>query len=157
VAKSTVYRHWGGKSALVADAFAYAGPEKGKVPPPGPVRERVVAILQELAAALGAELGPRLECLMPALIDAAERSEETAQLTCQLADKKRKPLLTVLDDGVAAGELPPGTDTGVLADALEGPILLRRLFHRPPVTPAEIPALVDMILPRAAPEPPGAP
>jgi hypothetical protein len=33
--------------------------------------------------------------------------------------------------------------------------VLPRLFHRPPVTPADIPGLVDQILPAAAPAPAG--
>jgi hypothetical protein len=48
---------------------------------------------------------------------------------------------------VRAGELPPTTDTAVLADALVGPLMLRGLFHRPIPRPDEIPALVDQLLP----------
>jgi hypothetical protein len=59
----------------------------------------------------------------------------------------------VLDEGVESGELPAGTDTAMLADALVGPILVRHLFHRPPVPIDEVPALVDQILPEASPVP----
>src|SRR5690606_34631776 len=67
------------------------------------------------------------------------------------------PLIAVLDEAVEAGELPAGTDTRALADALAGPVPLRRLLHRPCVCPDEIPALVDQILPTPGPTRPPIP
>ena len=151
VAKSTIYRHWSSKAGLVADAFLKAY-ERVPVPPPGPVRDRVVALLSDLADSVLVR-ERRLACLLPALIDAAERSEDIAALSCRLSEMSSAPLVQVLDDAVEQGELPPGTDTGVLADALVGPILLCRLLHRPYVEPDEVPALVDQILPAARAEP----
>jgi AcrR family transcriptional regulator len=155
VAKSTIYRHWSTKATIVADAFLRAH-EPGAAPPPGPVRDRVVALLRDLAD-LVVVPERRLTCLLPALIDAAERSDEIAALSCQLSEMSAAPLVQVLDEAVERGELAEGTDTRVLADALAGPILLRRLGHRPYVEPDEVPALVDQILPagRAAPVPSG--
>jgi len=150
VAKSTIYRHWSGKPQLVADAFSHLHTrEDVDVPPPGPVRDRVVGVLRELAGDMATT--NRLACLVPALIDAAERSDEIAELTPRIVDERAQPLVDVLDEGVKAGDLPPGTDTRVLADALVGPIMLARLFHRPQVEPDDIPALVDQILPEARP------
>ena len=88
---------------------------------------------------------------MPALIDAAERSDEMAELAQRMADDSSAPLQAVLADAVEAGELPPETDIAVLADALVGPLVLPRLFHRPPVGAADIPPLVDQVLPAARP------
>lgn len=147
VAKSTIYRHWAGKAQLVTDAFSHAhGPPPS--PPPGPVRDRVVAVLRELVASLAGT--QQLACMLPALIDAAERSDQIAELSCHLAEANAQPLRAVLDEAIAAGELPAATDTRVLVDALVGPILLCRLFHRPCVGADEVPNLVDQILPAAA-------
>lgn len=149
VAKSTIYRHWSGKAALVADAFSHLHDrEAPAAPPPGPVRDRVVAVLQQLAIDMASH--DRLACLIPALIDAAERSEEMAALAPQLVDERAQSLVDVLDDGVKTGDLRPDIDTRLLADALTGPLVLARLFHRPPIDPADIPAIVDQILPRTA-------
>ena len=63
-------------------------------------------------------------------------------------------LRAVLAEAVDAGELPAGTDPDVLADALFGPIVLPRLFHRPPVDAADIPDLVDQVLPATSPAAP---
>jgi AcrR family transcriptional regulator len=152
VAKSTIYRHWDGKAELVADAFTRAAVHDPPLaPPPGPVRERVVALLRTVVDEMATS--GRLACIMPALIDAAERSDEIAVLVGHLSEEKSRALRTVLDDAVATGELPAPTDTAVLADALLGPILLSRLFHRPTVPPAGIPALVAQLLPVVGPVP----
>jgi AcrR family transcriptional regulator len=152
VAKSTIYRQWSGKAQMVADAFVRAhGYDSPLLPPPGPVRDRVVAVLRAMIADMGST--DRLACLMPALIDAAERSDEIAEMTRRIAEEKNARLRMVLDEGVERGELPPGLDTTALADALVGPILVRRLFHRPALSVGDVPALVDQILPALGPVP----
>ena len=146
VAKSTIYRHWSSKAQVVADAFQWAhGLDPKAAPPPGPVRDRVAAILRATIADMATS--DRLACMLPALIDAAERSEEIAELAHRVAEEKNAVLRGVLDEAVASGELQPHVDTTMLADALVGPILVCRLFHRPPVTVDDVPALVDQILP----------
>jgi len=150
VAKSTIYRHWSSKAEVVADAFQWAhGLDPQDVPPPGPVRDRVVAILRSTIRDMATS--DRLACMMPALIDAAERSGEIAELAQRVAEEKNAVLRSVLDEAAASGELEPHVDTTMLADALVGPILVRRLFHRTPVAVEDIPALVDQILPRVSP------
>ena len=152
VAKSTIYRHWDGKADLVTDAFTTLK-QRSPEPPPGPVRDRVTAILTSIVDRFSTPAQPDLACVMPALIDAAERDPEMAGLSRLLAEESARPLRQVLDEGVAAGELPPGTDTALLADSLVGPIMLCRLFHRRPVTVAEVPTLVEQTLPAVGPVP----
>jgi TetR/AcrR family transcriptional regulator, regulator of autoinduction and epiphytic fitness len=145
VAKSTIYRHWSSKAEVVADAFLWAHRHDPPVdPPPGPVRERVVAVLQATIGDMAT--ADRLACMMPAIIDAAARSDEIAALTRQLSEEKAARLRKVLDEAVTSGELAESTDTAVLADALLGPVLLRSLFHRDQVAAEDVPALVDQVL-----------
>jgi TetR/AcrR family transcriptional regulator of autoinduction and epiphytic fitness len=147
VAKSTIYRHWHGKLDLVASAFAELKSDSQTVPAPGPVRQRVVEILTELAVHVQDPTWRRA-CL-PALIEASARCPEVAELSRQVAEMGAAPLVQVLDEAVAAEELrlPAGATTADLADALVGPILLRALFHRDHLDPGDVPALVDLVLP----------
>jgi AcrR family transcriptional regulator len=154
VAKSTIYRHWPGKAELVTDAFLTLKP-RSVPPPPGPVRDRVTAVLTSIVESL--TVPTNLACVMPALIDAAERIPEMATLSCRLAEESAVSLRGVLDDAVEGGELPPGTDTGLLADSLVGPIMLCRLFHREPITVDDVPTLVEQTLPAIGPVPSRAP
>ncbi|MGH9209172.1 MAG: TetR/AcrR family transcriptional regulator [Acidimicrobiales bacterium] len=147
VAKSTIYRHWSGKLELVSEAFTELKQSLYTPPPPGPVHERVTAYLQELARGVK-DPNWRVACL-PALIDASARDPDMAKLCRQLSETGIGRLITLLDEGRDAGELPDGTDTEALADALTGPILLRVLFHRPALDPDDVPALVDQLMPRS--------
>jgi AcrR family transcriptional regulator len=146
VAKSTIYRHWPGKLALITDAFTEMKQANYVPPPPGSVRSRVECFLADLAGSIK-HADWRAAC-MPALIDASARDPDVAKLSRQLAELATGRLVAVLDEALAAGELPDGTDTEILADALAGPIIMRALFHRPLVDPTDIPALVDNLLPR---------
>ena len=150
VAKSTIYRHWPGKAELVTDAFLTLKPRSAE-PPPGPVRDRVRSVLTGIVESINVPTA--LACVMPALIDAAEREPEMATLSRRLAEQSAVPLRRVLDEAVETGELPAGTDTGLLTDSLMGPIILCRLFHRRPVTVDDVPGLVDQTLPAVGPVP----
>jgi Tetracyclin repressor-like, C-terminal domain len=53
----------------------------------------------------------------------------------------------LLRDAVGAGELPASADPELLADALVGPIMLRRLMLTEPIEPRIATELVDQLLP----------
>src|SRR5918993_1397125 len=58
VAKSTIYRHWPGKVELVTDAFTTLQ-RRDAEPPPGPVRDRVTAVLTGMVESITAPAHPR--------------------------------------------------------------------------------------------------
>lgn len=72
---------------------------------------------------------------------------QVAGLAQKLAGERRAVLVGLLRDAVEAGELRPGADPELLADALTGPILLRRLLLMQPVGPEIGAALVDQVVP----------
>lgn len=154
VAKSTIYRHWPGKDELVADAFARLREQAQSVPPPGPLDERLTTMLRALALK---SLDPdwRAAACMPAMIDGGAHCPKVAEECARVAEERAKPLVQVLQDGIDSGELPAGTDASVLADALAGPIILRRLFHRTPFDPDQVPALVGQVVGRETVTSPG--
>ena len=144
VGKSTIYRHWPGKLALVEDAFRTLKAQ-ALIPETGSLRDRLVAFLEQLATLV--EESTYSAC-MPALIDAAERDPQVRAFHCEFSAERRAVLVDVLRDAVTNGELPADTDPELLADALVGPIVLRRLMSYEPFDPKQVPALVDQILPR---------
>jgi TetR/AcrR family transcriptional regulator, regulator of autoinduction and epiphytic fitness len=144
VGKSTIYRHWTGKLSLVEDAFRTLKAQV-LVPESGTLRERVIGILQQVAGLV--EESTYSAC-MPALIDAAERDPQVREFHCRFSSERRAVLVDVLKEAVASGELPPHVDAELLADALVGPIVLRRLMMYEVFDPKLVPALVDQLLPR---------
>jgi AcrR family transcriptional regulator len=143
VGKSTIYRHWPGKLALVEDAFRTLKAQ-ALIPEAGTVRERVVAFLHQVAVLV--EESTYSAC-MPALIDAAERDPQVRAFHCEFSSERRATLVDVLRDAVESGELDSEADPELLADALIGPIVLRRLMFFEPFDPKDVPRLVDQILP----------
>jgi AcrR family transcriptional regulator len=149
VAKSTIYRHWpGGLAELVHDAFHELEPP-GVVPTEGSVRDRVTSLLEQLAGTVHLS---RWSLCLPALIEAAERDPVTRELQRTMSERGRSRIVDLLDEGVRDGELPKGLDTELVAEALAGPIVLRRLFSLDPLEPSRVRGLVDQVLgPSSAP------
>jgi TetR/AcrR family transcriptional regulator of autoinduction and epiphytic fitness len=143
VGKSTIYRHWPGKLELVEDAFRTLKASV-EVPERGTFRDKVVSVIEQIACLV--EESTYSAC-MPALIDAAERDPQVRAFHSRFSSERRAVLVGLLRDAVETGELPPNTDPEILADALVGPILLRRLMLDEPLDPRIVPQLVDQLLP----------
>ena len=146
VGKSTIYRHWPGKLELVEDAFrTLKAPVE--VPTVGSLRDKVIGVIQQIACLV--EESTYSAC-MPALIEAAERDGQVRDFHCRFSAERRAVLIGLLRDATENGELPATSDPELLADALVGPILLRRLMLHEPLDPDIVPALVDQLLPAAS-------
>jgi hypothetical protein len=65
---------------------------------------------------------------------------------CSFTKERRDVLVDVLREAAAAGELPSDTNAEMLADALVGPIVMRRLMLYEPFPPEQVQALVDQVL-----------
>lgn len=146
VGKATVYRHWPGKLELVEDAFRTLKVSV-VVPDEGTLRDRVTAILEQVACLVQEST---YSACMPALIDAAERDPKVRDFHSRFSAERRAVLVDLLGDAVDTGELPPTTDPELLADALVGPIVLRRLMLAQSVEPGIAKSLVDQLLPGQA-------
>ena len=59
-------------------------------------------------------------------------------------------MVDLLAAGVANGDLPANLDPELMAEALAGPILLRRLMSLPPLEPGQVRQLVDQLIPAPA-------
>jgi TetR/AcrR family transcriptional regulator, regulator of autoinduction and epiphytic fitness len=152
VAKSTIYRHWPSRVELINDAFQELRPAL-PVPPGGDVCDRLVAVLEQVANDVCVS---RWSACLPALLDAATHDPIARELNFRLATNGRQLLSELLADGVRNGELPADLDTELMAEALAGPIILRRLWSAAPFDPGQVRHLVDQVLgdrgrPRAKP------
>jgi TetR/AcrR family transcriptional regulator of autoinduction and epiphytic fitness len=143
VGKSTIYRHWSGKVDLVEDAIRTLKPVI-RPPSVGSVRERVVGLLQVVAANLA---DTTWSACLPAIIEAAERDPQARAIHTRLSSERRQVMVDLLNEGVAAGEFAPKADVGLIAECLFGPIMVRRLLLHEPLDPRLVPVLVDLLLP----------
>jgi TetR/AcrR family transcriptional regulator of autoinduction and epiphytic fitness len=143
VAKSTIYRHWPGRIELIHDAFQELKPPLN-IYEGGPVREQVVKLLEDLARVT---MTSTWSSCLPSLINAAQLDPEARELHHRLASAGRQTLVDLLSRGVKDGELPSDVDPELMAEALAGPILIRRLMSLEPLDPSEAHRIVDQLLP----------
>ncbi|HEY3241527.1 MAG TPA: TetR/AcrR family transcriptional regulator [Acidimicrobiia bacterium] len=143
VGKATIYRHWPGKAHLVVDAFRSRIPPMA-APDTGSLRGDLLAVVGHLVQGLGHS---PLSRIMPALVEAAERDPELEQLFKEFGAERRAVLMDLLARAAARGELREDLDRDLALELVIGPVFVRRLVIRKPLTPRYGKALVEAVLP----------
>jgi AcrR family transcriptional regulator len=112
VAKTTVYRRWDNKAALVIDAFLRSGRDPSVAPDTGSVRGDLLEMLRGFLHMVQTQ-GE----LVQALMAEQRRHPELAEaFRATFLDQKKAAVREVLARGVARGEIRPDADLGLLAD-----------------------------------------
>ena len=132
VAKTTIYRHWPSREALLLDACAQMGPhfdnsDAGNFPKD--LRALAQRVVEQLLS------GPYAAILL-SLMDAAERNPDLAALLAAAQTKLVEAVRTVLTRARARGELRRLPEASDVAALIVGPLLYRRLFSHDPLTEA---------------------
>jgi AcrR family transcriptional regulator len=127
VAKTTIYRHWAGRSALVIDACSQMTDGQESPPDTGSLEGDLRAILTGIADLLGTA---RWSSILPSIIDAAEHDPEFAGIHSRIQRGHAAPLRAALDRAARREEIPPAADRNAIAAALLGPLFYRRWFSR---------------------------
>jgi TetR/AcrR family transcriptional regulator of autoinduction and epiphytic fitness len=143
VGKSTIYRLWGSKIALIGDALETLNTQPAPDAGAGAPRQRVERLLHHLAEVL---IDSTFSACVPALIQAAERDVTVRDFLHRYSARRRRALQDAIAAGVAGGDFPPHLDAGLASLALSGAIFYRRLMTGEPLDPALVPALVDTVL-----------
>jgi AcrR family transcriptional regulator len=127
VGRSTVYRHWPNKAALIADALEILNtqPDPARQLDDGTARERVELILSHLAEALG---DSPLSACVPALVHAAETEPAMREFHHTYSARRRRRLTDTIAAGVGTGEFPSRIDPDAASVALAGAMFYRRLM-----------------------------
>ncbi len=150
VGKSTIYRHWPDKVALIGAAFHTLHEELG----PGldlgrgTARARAARIVGHVAEVVVSSAFSRA---IPAMVDAAERDTGLRAFHHGFQQSARQPLVDILAEGVCSGELAPDLDPELAAFALLGPVFFCRLMTGAPFPPDRAGELLAMVLGPARP------
>jgi TetR/AcrR family transcriptional regulator, regulator of autoinduction and epiphytic fitness len=143
VGKSTIYRHWSDKLAVIADAFQTFHEQQGPNLESGSPRERVERIVRHVAEVVA---GSTFSACIPALIDGAERDRDLRKFHYRFQKQARQPLIDVIAEGVAVREFPTHVDPELAALALLGVIFFRRLMTSAPFEPERANEIVETVL-----------
>lgn len=144
VARSTIYRLWDSRAALVADAIEMLNqqPPRRSLGEEAP-RARITVLMHHLSDAM--RESPVAACL-PALVDGAERDPTLRRLHHHYNDRRRVALVTAIAAAVEAGEVRPGIEPELAAVALAGAVVYRRLMTSQPLRNDEVERLVETVL-----------
>ena len=143
VAKTTIYRHWPSREALVLDAASRISAER-EIPDTGSLAGDVLAFLTDLGHLLSTA---RWSHVVPSIVDVAERDADFAGVHGGIQRGHAAPLRKVLDDAVRRGDLPPKADVGQMISMLIGPLYYRRWFSREPIDAAFLATVVAAAIP----------
>ncbi|WP_328495515.1 TetR/AcrR family transcriptional regulator [Streptomyces sp. NBC_00414] len=147
VGKTTVYRRWGSVTGLVADLLGEMAEESlprsdtGSVL--GDLRANAALVCRTLA-------DPRQGALFRAVIAAAACDARTAEALRTFYDVRVAEWAPCVEQGVARGELPVGTDAGEVVRAVSAPLYYALLTSgvAPSVGVAERAALAAVVAAR---------
>jgi AcrR family transcriptional regulator len=142
VAKTTIYRRWPSKPALLAAAAAPLYSQLVQAPDTGSLRQDLVTLLGISRSLMMGRAGRILHILIRASAEHPELAEPLQSAMYQ----RRQLYHTVLNRALARGELRADVDQDLLTDLLLGPFWTRLMITPTPAPPELVPATVDAIL-----------
>ncbi len=126
VGKTTVYRWWPTKAALVAEAFSASADEELRFPNTGSVQKDMSLQMRQLIRIFRSKRGK----VVAALIAGGQSDPELIKaFRDRFLWPRRKQAYKTLQRGIYRGELPTDSDLDLILDSLYGPIYMRFLIR----------------------------
>jgi AcrR family transcriptional regulator len=152
VGKQTIYRWWTSKAAVLMDACAAHVARELPLPDQGAVRDDLRAYLTHVCSYFTNQLS---KPAIAGLLAEAQCDAELARAFRQrLLMQRRELLRSLLERGVARGELRDDTDLGVVTDMIYGALWYRMLFLNLPLDETFVEQVIDQTIAGiAAPKP----
>jgi len=129
VAKTTIYRHWPNRTALLLDACATLG-HKQCLPDTGTLKGDVEALVSFVVDRLVNQPWPKV---LPSIIDAAERDSQIAQVHARMHAGMTTPFRLIIEKAKDRGEVPKHIHATEIVSLILGPCFYRRWFSREPL------------------------
>lgn len=141
VNKTTIYRRWPTKAALVAAAIRhFAAPPQP--PETGSLRSDLLSLLQVMSARAESPLG----CGVVRMLQAERSHPEVDAFLRAIRAEHVAARRLVVQAAIARGELPAGTDPDLVTELVFSPVFRRIQMGARPVDEDFIHASVDVVL-----------
>lgn len=121
VARTTLYRRWPTRSALIADLLVSRASVEIPAPDTGTLEGDLTALTTAAAAALG---GPNLAILRAAV---STSDDDVAGAFGLYWGERARIVATIIERAVRRGDAPAGTDPSLVLQAAAGPLWLAAL------------------------------
>jgi AcrR family transcriptional regulator len=143
VHRTTIYRRWPNKRALVLAALLDYASDQLTIPDTADLRRD----LQLLGQAIDGDLRrPQAHALLYTLVADRPGSSELSDVRAELWTDRWRQAQAIPQRAIQRGELPAGTDPAAVIDMLVGPIQLRRFIQARPMTATEIDDLATRVV-----------
>lgn len=143
VGKTTVYRWWPNKGALIADAFANSTIRSLRFPDTGSLHTDISRQMRELVKIFCSRRGRIVSAIL-----AAGQADKT--LIAAFRDRflwpRRREAYATLQRAIRRGELRKDVDPNLLLDSLYGPIYMRFLIQHDRLTADFVDRLSALVL-----------
>ena len=126
VARTSIYRHWPNRSAVLAATFAHLIPEISQSDPDLPAEGGLRQVMQRFSAEL--ESAPWV-AVLPAFLESARHDDELRGLFVQFVEARKAPFATAVIRAVDAGLLPRDTGVDEAVLQLAGPLVFSRMVR----------------------------
>ncbi len=147
VAKTTIYRHWVDKAALVLDVIESLARE-----PVDPDTGSLANDLSALAGGLahGLQSGP-WAAMLPSLVDAAERDPEVARMNREFNETRHAVVKSIVTRARSRGEIRDEVSDKDIIELVAGPVFYRRLVTGEPTSAHHASHIAALVAELAAP------
>jgi len=142
VNKTTIYRRWPTKEALVRAAFVASADEAPTPPADGPVRQLLIALMTRATDKLSTPTGRSIM----RMVVADDVAPELTEIMETVREHRLSSLRASLEQAKLRGELPRGLDADLLFSMLVGTVFYRLFVLKKAVPRAFIEGLVDLTL-----------
>jgi AcrR family transcriptional regulator len=143
VARTTVYRSWPSKAALVIEAVRELM-DLGPAADTGDwTRDLRATVLQTARALSQSVAGQTIPALAADLVRDAELADE---FRAQFAQPRKRAVIRLLQRGIAEGTVRADVDLDLVEDMLVAPIVHRLVITGAPVTQAMTLEMLDLVL-----------
>jgi AcrR family transcriptional regulator len=140
VHETSVYRRWGTRENLVFDALTTGLDSALPIPDTGRIRDDLLVFFSQLARLLATPEGQALLRL------SVERDDTLDDRRGPYWRDRLDRAVVMVRRGVERGELAPGTDAGLLIEAVSGPLFVRVLLSGAPLDEQLVAGLVELAL-----------
>ena len=147
VSKSTIYRWWPTKAALVVETLK----NRSTLAPIELTGDSRADLRNVIAATFRIVANSPAGMILPALAVDLMRDPVAYEQLQALLRPRRESVLVVIRTIAARGDLPADIDAGLLLDIYSGTLLYRVLLSGEPVTETIIDQLTDLLLSGTAP------
>jgi AcrR family transcriptional regulator len=147
VGKTTIYRWWPSKAAVVIEAFMENHLVQTPIRTDLPVPEALESHLRSL---IGQYAGPAGRIVSQIIAESQYNEDTRVMFRERFFDDRYRAVAELVQHGVDNGELPPGIDPAVFGEMLYAPVYQRLLFGHRPLDRKLAKALVAQALERGA-------